>query len=338
MPTVYLLGAGFSRAISNEMPMMNALSAAVQAKVPGIPGSATAIAKNFEQWLSYLVDAPPWLSPGDQMRNHAAFSDVARAVHEVLDECQTSAVVHDSCPGWLPKLVRHWQATEATVITFNYDLLVELAWSIEVARGSFDETQLYPIPLTSIAARTGAVLGGSFPAAGLQLLKLHGSLDWRYTGPGSPPGDTIYSLGWGGGSHGWSLEGVLSQYDDADLLSADRDPMIVPPTAVKSGYYNNRTLRSLWMKAAEALATADELVLMGFSLPVTDLIVGSMLSTNLPDDAGIVPVDFGDAVVQRVVDVFGLNGVDDDRLVDTYAGLGEDAIPKWVERFANPGP
>ncbi|MFL0289394.1 hypothetical protein ACJH6H_29700 [Mycobacterium sp. SMC-21] len=182
MGAVYLLGAGFSRAISGEMPMMNELSAAVQAIVPDIPGASTPVSRNFEQWLSYLVDVPPWPSQGDQLRNQAAFNDVALAVHHVLDERQTAAVAHGTCPGWLPKLIRYWQATDSTVITFNYDLLVELAWSIELDNGAFQPTRLFPVPLTSIAARTGAVLGGSPPASGLQLLKLHGSLNWRYSG------------------------------------------------------------------------------------------------------------------------------------------------------------
>lgn len=46
--------------------------------------------------------------------------------------------------------------------------------------------------------------------------------------------------------------------------------MIVPPAAVKSPYYKNRTLQELWRLAAEALSQAEELVMMGFSLPQTD--------------------------------------------------------------------
>lgn len=111
--------------------------------------------------------------------------------------------------------------------------------------------------------------------------------------------------------------------------------MIVPPTAIKSGYYNNRTLQALWNGAAEALREAEMLVMMGFSLPVTDLLVASMLATNLPEDADIMPVDFGSDVLERVKDVFGLE--DSDRLIDTYTGLKHEAIPRWVEKFANVG-
>jgi hypothetical protein len=337
MSRVYLLGAGFSRAVSGDMPMMKDLSAAVQAKVPDLPGASTPLAKDFEQWLSYLVDTPPWLSQGDQLRNLAAFNDVARAVHSALDERQAAAVANGPCPEWLKKLVLYWQSTAATVITFNYDLLVELAWYIEVQNRSIELTRLYPVPLTYIASRTGTVLGGSKSSPGLRLLKLHGSLSWRYSGAASPPGDIIYDM-WIHGRQGWTVEGISSPYEDADLLSADREPMIVPPTAVKSSYYNNRTLRSLWMQAAESLSLADELVMMGFSLPVTDLLVASMLTTNLSVAATITPVDYAAAVVDRVKDVFAIDHTNAHRLVDSFAGLGDDAIPKWVDTFANISP
>lgn len=110
--------------------------------------------------------------------------------------------------------------------------------------------------------------------------------------------------------------------------------MIVPPAAVKSPYYNNRTLQALWRSAAEALAEAEALVIMGFGLPQSDQLVRAMLCTNLPDSAGVVPVDSGDAVLSRVIDTFGLTA-GHPRVVDAFTGLGPNAIPTWVSRFAN---
>ena len=78
--------------------------------------------------------------------------------------------------------------------------------------------------------------------------------------------------------------------------------------------------------------------MMGFSLPVTDLLVASMLTTNLSVDATITPVDYAAAVVDRVKDVFAIDHTNAHRLVDSFAGLGDDAIPKWVNTFANISP
>jgi hypothetical protein len=53
----------------------------------------------------------------------------------------------DSCPDWLRLLVQKWQQDAATVITFNYDQLVELAWLLHAAPSDPDRpstsTDLY---------------------------------------------------------------------------------------------------------------------------------------------------------------------------------------------------
>jgi hypothetical protein len=337
---VFLLGAGFSCAISSEMPTMKDLSNAVEESIaakglPPIPGSGTAVSRNFEQWLSYLIESPPWLPESDQLRNRAAFNDVALAVHDVLVARQTAAVANGACPDWLRKLVNYWEVRSSTVITFNYDLFIDLV-AIMNFPGKYGRTPgLISVP--DVISRAGTVSSVSGGQKGLRLLKLHGSLNWRYSGPGGNPGDVIYDMGLNG-ADGWSVSGIGPQDDDSERLLSDREPMIVPPAAVKSPYYNNRTLRALWMDSAQALRKADELVMMGFSLPVTDLLVASMLTTNLPESATIVPVNYSGDVNARVRDTFGLaEGVDDDRLVATFADddLKDAAIPSWVDRFAN---
>ena len=198
MNRVYVLGSGFSRAISAEMPTLAELSDVVRQRLQAagsraLPGAATPLASNFEQWLSYLVETPPWLSPGERYRNLAAFFDVSLAVHDVLEERQRAAV-QSPCPSWLAKLVRYWHATEETVITLNYDVLVELAWLVNAASHS-SWYALYPVPITLISSRGGGISLGDPSGNHFNLLKLHGSLNWRYSGPDSPPGDTIYDMG-----------------------------------------------------------------------------------------------------------------------------------------------
>jgi hypothetical protein len=93
---VYLLGAGFSRAISNHMPLMSELSKAVDEKLAGrnIPGAGTPVASDFERWLSYLIERPPWLGTAEQERNRAAFLDVSNAVHAILARRQATPLHH----------------------------------------------------------------------------------------------------------------------------------------------------------------------------------------------------------------------------------------------------
>lgn len=328
---VYLLGSGFSRAISDHMPVMDGLSKAVLADLESqglsqIPGLNTPLEKNFERWLSYLIEAPPWLTDGDVSRGQGAFNDIVSSLHKVLS-IQQLYVVDSAPPEWLLKLVRYWEHVGATVISFNYDLLVEMAW-LEAHENRY-WGEFYPVALTPIAHRVAGVLGSGGSVANLRLLKLHGSLNWRYSGPHSPAGDPVYDVGFGR----WGDMGAVSVYEDVDKLSADKRAMIIPPAAVKSPYYMNNTVRAMWRLAAEALRQTDELVVMGFSLPTSDQIVSSMLATELNGQADVIPVDYSDAIVDRLEDVLDARGRK--RIIGEYAGGGEGAIEKWVRTRAN---
>jgi hypothetical protein len=338
MQRVYLLGAGFSRAISDLMPLMNELSEAVQERLIGrnIPGAQTPVASNFERWLSYLIERPPWLSPADQEQNRAGFLYVSNAVYSELSERQAQVVAsQDDCPDWLQRLVKHWQECSATVMTFNYDNLLELAWrrhaapTVGTAPGPRPWSDLYAVPLSPIGIRFGSTFGGLPPADGLHLLKLHGSLDWYYSGPDGAAGDTIYAANLGTVNRPeWSPLQLRNEW--VEKASFDLEPMIVPPAAVKSPYYNNRTLQACWKRAALALGQAGELVIMGFSLPQTDLLVSSMLATTLPNESRITPIDFGTDVVNRITETLQIT-TDSQRLDTTFTGRCADAIPAWVE-------
>ena len=338
---VFLLGSGFSRAVGPGMPLLADLSKAVvellSTRVPGrtplsaIPGQGTPLERDFERWLSFLVDAPPWLSESEQLRNAAAFAEVSWAASEALRVMQLATACEDP-PAWLLDLVRFWQSTNATVITFNYDVLIELAW-LTVTPASPDRSWqwLYPAPISPAAARVSAVFGGDVPAAGMRLLKLHGSLNWYYSGTGSSPADQVFDVGVKGP---WSPDGPLPFYDDSERLVADKVPLIVPPTAVKTAFYSNHILANLWRQAGDALWSADELVVMGFSLPASDQLVSSMLSTSLDPDAIVVLVDVSDDCATRFAGVIGDDLTSPDSRVEMAFIRPHNPIDAWVQTCA----
>jgi hypothetical protein len=243
-------------------------------------------------------------------------------VHAALSALQY-IVVAEPQPDWLDPLVRYWQDTSATVITFNYDVLVEVAW-IQIYGDVW--WYLYSVPMTPAASRAGTVWGGDLPETGLKLLKLHGSLNWYYSGITSPPGDVLYDLGVGGG---WQVGGADARYDSS--LVADREPCIVPPAATKSPYYGNRTLHALWQQAAQALRDADEVVVMGFSLPPSDQLVSAMLASELRDDCIVTPIDRSSEVVERFRALLDLPGPTS-RVRGEFVGR-PDVIREWVKNL-----
>ena len=107
--------------------------------------------------------------------------------------------------------------------------------------------------------------------------------------------------------------------------------MIIPPTAVKSPYYGNGMLRANWKYAREALNEADELVMMGFSLPASDLLVSAMLATELPVESVVTPLNRDTKILERIRDVFDIEHYP--RTVDD-SYIGENPIAAWVEANA----
>lgn len=135
MNRVFILGAGFSKAIHSDMPVLGELGIGVKSTLEsrGIAiGPDLDAVENVEHWLTLLADPAPWLSSSDQMRNSALFTDVSRAIYEVVYAMQSKASVVPP-PSWLFPLVNYWHRTRSTVITFNYDCLVELAYCHGVA-------------------------------------------------------------------------------------------------------------------------------------------------------------------------------------------------------------
>lgn len=333
MKRVFLLGAGFSHAVSMRMPMMRALSEQVREDVahlglPPLPGQDSPVSADFERWLSYLVEAPPWLSEGDALRNGGAFADVAASVARCMRNAQLSAVSSVQ-PEWLPKLVRYWQQTAAAVITFNYDALVELSWLTQFAEGRKRSwLDLYPVPVTPAASRTGMVLGGGEVSPGVRLYKLHGSLNWYYSGPAGPTGDIVYDIGVDG--EAWDPSGLRPRFSELNI--ADKVQLIVPPAAAKSPYYRNGTIRALWRLAADELSRATEVVLMGFSLPPSDQLVASMLATVCTRRITFVPVNPSHDVVERLRTLLE-SGLDNGyRVVDDY--IRPNPVAAWISENA----
>jgi hypothetical protein len=142
-----------------------------------------------------------------------------------------------------------------TVITFNYDLLLEeslcrlavpFAYNLRGPDVEFDST-----------AKVQDERADAF-----RILKLHGSLNWAETGSGS----------------------VVVHGDYQRVRTAKLRPLLVPPTWHKS--FNGALLR-VWDAAVAALAAATRIILIGFSRPPNDLHFKYLLATGLQDNSSL---------------------------------------------------
>lgn len=311
---VVVLGAGFSRAISAAMPLTDELGrqAVELLAANGRRLSATQLGfgpeLTFESWLSLLSEDQPQLTDAENRDNAALFAHLRDAIGDRLLDAQREALLQLP-PGWLYELVGVLHRWRATVITLNYDVLVEAAvqtheiWDPAVRRRVQPGDLLRNLPpLPNVGARLVGPLCRTFT-----LLKLHGSLDW-WAVPNDASGATL------------TREDRRPVFGDPDEMPIEqrqrelpgRERFIIPPLSTKSTYYRNPLTRELWQQAHRALSAATRISLVGYSMPPADLVMTNMLRPALSTPG--IEVD----VVNP----------DPDRLVDRLIGLGlrADAI------------
>ena len=153
MSDVFILGAGFSKSISNEMPLLKngELSKEVLKLYKfkdTIPANVRRmIEEDFENALDFLASHKPWLPESENQRHRAIYLDLTHVIRAVF---WSKRKVWDSPPNWLEELIAYWHKNRCAVITLNYDMLIE-----SVASTSYSHKQcaiptadLYPIRFT----------------------------------------------------------------------------------------------------------------------------------------------------------------------------------------------
>jgi hypothetical protein len=209
------------------------------------------------------------------------------------------------------------------VITFNYDTLVESG--IESHYLQPEHRRVEVSNLTQITDPVGTqehnkvhasdVLRGQPPAVSdpdrepvpsFRLLKLHGSIDW-WRAYNDASGATL--VRWGGTDRFGARVNFSEQ--ERRVLLPGRERFIVPPLATKAPYYTAPLVHQLWQDAYEAIAEADRLTLIGYSLPLTDFVVNGMVESAMRSWARAVPVEIVDRnpepVLRRVEALGGGN-------------------------------
>src|SRR5688572_18361896 len=128
---VFLLGAGFARAISPTMPLLQDLAARVRKAYRGAGRVPVEVAgmmtENFAHALSYLEQAKPWVTEAENLRHRALFLDISNAIACDLDDTVVRAIqsLGSDVPSWLQRLIHHWHDRRCIVVSVNYDTLIE---------------------------------------------------------------------------------------------------------------------------------------------------------------------------------------------------------------------
>jgi len=318
---VFILGAGFSRAVHGPMPTVADLGRAIAARLLASPEYAALISErlrvlltegrvptgNVELWLSSLAERQPFETRSQALQNQALFDEITLLIVDLVRDLQKE--FWRSAPGWLHRLVRLWHRRRPTILTFNYDTIVEQAMENLDAPGA--DGDIVGAMLASIPRLAVQTQWGSLPAKTFRLLKLHGSLDWFWN-PDDRSGDSLVRASPSAPEH------------DLRAALAGKVPFVVPPLATKALFYSLSLVQEIWQEAARALASTDKVIVAGYSVPMTDLATAAMISRASQNgvDWRVVNPDAA-AVRDRLVQV----GIP----VDAIAT--DAAISEWVNAY-----
>ena len=333
MSDTFLLGAGFSKAICQRMPVMRELYKILEGLIGQLDGFSREAYDyadgNVETLLSYYAIPSPHDHPIETLRKQRVTALLEIAIGETLRNLESTGV-EGGLNSQGHRLVSKWHEQRSHVLTTNYDTLVE-----NLAQGPLHSssggqpvrlhyTDLYPIPVSAAISRDGTALVGSSKPDTFTLYKLHGSTTW-YKAQSESTFDPIYGLS-------------LQDLDDPinQKFVGDKRRFIVPPVYDKSSLLNHESMRSLWSQANQiALRTAANIYVIGYSLPDTDAAMnlllweGSRSNTNkVAPRKSLYVVDIDKEVGNRYSDRLG-------RYYDvdaTYSGT-PDAFDKFVDDY-----
>jgi NAD-dependent SIR2 family protein deacetylase len=174
------------------------------------------------------------------------------------------------------------QSRNDTVITFNYDLVLD-----DALRRIGIEPE-YHIPAEFLSAAEDATPRGTF-----SVLKLHGSTNW---GVCAACNKSVVLLPTKATASPAQFRTLRCRKCQAQKYH----PLLIPPSWDKSEY--GRIMQSVWTKAVEELTSATRICIIGYSMPETDAFFKYLLTLALSENHQLyklIVVDLSIAVEAR---------------------------------------
>lgn len=173
-----------------------------------------------------------------------------------------------------------------TVISFNYDLLMDQAMKSKCPRWS--ESTGYGMPATMVMGRKSrAPAAGPCTGSGILLLKLHGSFNWLTC----RDCESFYLL------ENYTIENNKFMNEKCRRETGEPpehrlERLIIPPTVKKD--VHGKIMQKIWREAFKALGAARKIVIIGYSLPPTDFFVKRLLYRSLAFNSVIEEIEIVD--------------------------------------------
>lgn len=292
--TVFVLGAGFTRAFVPDAPCLvgrfpdvvalkdeftnyPAIQHLFESEITQVAGDEI----DFERLLTRLDGGMPY----DQEKGlEAQFRHLLSRVKVVFSRQMIKLRDADQNREDLEEFASYCLNIGATCITFNYDDILDAAfyklgrngpliWGPDAGYGFFCRpAQILTDLMRVFMDRTNSLL-----------LKLHGSINWHVLRGTQPPFplDSFYHFEPWFKPYPDRVSPNLKALEEYTLKHLDAEPFIVPPVLSKAQLMAEPVLKYLWSLAYDELLSADTVVFVGYSLPVTDIGASTLFRETL---------------------------------------------------------
>ena len=169
--------------------------------------------------------------------------------------------------------------TPDTIITFNYDIVMDRVF------------EKYPFKIDYVVNRNHL----EADVKTLKLLKMHGSVNFKFH---HNCNEVIVD------SHDIESSGALQECPNCKENIRRVPAMIVPPTWNKGSYHDQ--VIDIWQEAYKELSQARRIIIIGYSLPETDIFFRHLLSLALSENDildKIIVVDVSENIGKKYEDL-----------------------------------
>ncbi len=267
--TIYILGSGFSKSFSEQMPTMHDLTQRLFKLENEEFGNLTRFVHSLYAKSNYLEEFRDIENIANIIFSKRIFKDFEEQLdydklrfelikfiyHEIknqeldLSKAETLYAFLYQCSSFMGE-------DENVIFNFNYDLIIESLLKHKALK-THEQVQIKyglqferyePETISSITEKERHYL---------TMLKLHGSFNW-FRAKGSESND---------------IRNIYLVHEDESSFSihANDIPTYIPMTNVKSQFLTGTLYNTLWAKAIDYLNHCDNIVLIGYGFPRTDL-------------------------------------------------------------------
>lgn len=256
-----VLGAGFSKALCNSMPIVSDLFADIPKK--SILGKFVNNLKmqlgdsfDVENCISYILSKEIFFTDKEDIEFYTLKRELLKYIHMQMKSYKPDNDKMDL----MKKFLYYCIEENAILITFNYDLFIEKICSYLNAH---DETNHkynlvvnYGIKINESPFNlTSRITFGNIIDKHLQLLKVHGSFNW-FNIKDSESAD---------------ISDIVS-LDDSEVndIYQNKTPYFIPMSNTKHKYFSGSFYKTIWSKMNYFIKNAEDITFIGYGFPKTD--------------------------------------------------------------------